>query len=69
MLNELVISLSPESLSEGASEERATFGQLVFSSGTAVLTEGFDYYINANRRGRLYQATLLLSGSLGIGGA
>src|SRR5450631_944255 len=49
----LTINLSPERLDEGTPEERAAFGAFSLETGGASLTEGFDYYINANRRGPL----------------
>jgi len=47
----LEIRLTPENLDEGAPEERATFGQLVISSGNLLLTEGFDGHLDGYRPG------------------
>ena len=53
MIGELEISLAPESLGEGSTEERAGFGMLTIRAGNARLTEGFDSYIDAQRLGPL----------------
>jgi hypothetical protein len=49
MLEDLSVRLAPERLTEGTPEERAAFGLFTITSNTTLLTEGFDYYINANR--------------------
>lgn len=51
MNGHLTINLSAERTDEGIPEERAAFGAFSLETGDASLTEGFDYYINANRRG------------------
>ena len=49
----LDITLDPERLSEGSAEERAAFGLFVVRAGERSLTEGFDSFINASRKGPL----------------
>jgi hypothetical protein len=50
---DLIVSLAPERLDEGAPEERACFGLLTICAGELSLTEGFDSWINGYRRGPL----------------
>lgn len=52
----LTISFAPERLEEGSPEERGTFGLFSIEAGEARLTEGFDTFINAPRRGPLVPA-------------
>ncbi len=53
MPTDLGVNLSPERLDEGTPEERAAFGLFAITTNDVSLTEGFDYYINANRQGPL----------------
>lgn len=47
------IALDPERLEEGEAEERAAFGLFTIRAGAAYLTEGYDSYIGAVRKGPL----------------
>lgn len=49
----LEIAQAPERLDEGTPEERAAFGQFTVTVGAAILTQGFDSFINALRPGPL----------------
>jgi hypothetical protein len=49
----LEITLDPEQLSEGLAEEKAAFGLFVMRAEHRLLTEGFDAFIGASRKGPL----------------
>jgi hypothetical protein len=49
----LSMTLAPERLDEGSSEERSAFGLLTIRIGDQILTEGFDAWINGYRTGPL----------------
>ena len=49
----LDITLEPERLSEGSAEEKAAFGLFVVRAHQRLLTEGFDAFIDASRKGPL----------------
>lgn len=49
----LDITLDPERLNEGSAEEKAAFGLFVVRAEQRLLTEGFDTFIDASRKGPL----------------
>jgi hypothetical protein len=49
----LDITLDPERLNEGGAEEKAAFGLFVVRAEQRLLTEGFDTFIDASRKGPL----------------
>ncbi|CCG06697.1 ImmA/IrrE family metallo-endopeptidase [Pararhodospirillum photometricum] len=55
-MTSLDFHVEPERLTEGAAEERATFGLLKIMAHGRSLTEGFDAYLDGSREGPLVSA-------------